>query len=156
MKINTLKSQSGITLITSLVMLLVMTILSVTAIKLSTMDLAVAKNYQHQLTVYQAAETELRKDVNFYHLYKWMLDNRQHPGESKNEGVVTETLVVDLERNYICKGRQSQATSIGPDSPPCRLFMFTVDSHLEGTGAKDRHFQGTGKQVPNMSRGSYL
>ena len=156
MKIKILKKQSGITLITSLVMLLVMTVIGLTAIRLSTIDLVVAKNYQHQLTVYQAAESALRKDVNFYHLYEWMLDNTKHPGETTDEGVVSETLVVDLEKDYICKGRQNQATSIGPDAPSCKLFMFTIDSHLEGTGAKDRHYQGAGKQVPNASKGSYL
>lgn len=156
MKTITIKKQAGITLITSLMMLLVMTVIGLTAIKLSAVDLAVARNYQHQLTVYQAAETALRKDVNFFHLYEWMLDQSKQPGETEEDGVVSETLVADLDREYICKGRQNQATSIGPDSPPCKLFMFTIDSHLEGTGAKDRHFQGAGKQVPNPSRGSYL
>ena len=85
-----------------------------------------------------------------------MLDNKKQPGTSEAEGVVSGTLVLDLDKNYICKGRSNQATSIGPDSPPCRLFMFTIDSHLQGTGARERHFQGAGKQVPNMSRGSYL
>ena len=151
-----LKKQSGITLITSLVMLLVMTVLGITAIKLSTIDLIVAKNYQQQLAVYQAAESALRKDVKFYHLFEWMLDNTKHPGESTDDGVVSETLVVDLDRDYICKGRQNLATSIGPDSPSCKLFMFTIDSYLEGTGAKARHYQGAGKQVPNASKGSYL
>lgn len=156
MNIKTLKKQSGITLITSLVMLSVMSVLVLTAIKLSTIDLIVSKNYQQQLEVYQAAESTLRKDVKFYHLYEWMLDNSKHPGETKDDGVVSETLVVDLEKDYTCKGRQNQATSLGPDSPSCKLYMFTIDSHLEGTGAKDRHYQGAGKQVPNASKGSYL
>ncbi len=156
MNIRKITKQSGITLVTSLVMLLVVTLLGITAIKLSKTDLIVARNYQQQLTVYQAAETKLRQDVNFYHLYEWMLDNTKHPEKAEDQNLVSETLVVDLGRKYICKGRLSRAASIGPDAPPCKLFMFKIDSYLEGTGAKDSHYQGAGKQIPNASRGSYL
>lgn len=141
------------TLVTSLMMLIVMTVLGITAMKLSAVDLIVAKNHQHQLTVYQAAESSLRKDVNFFNWYQWMLDNTQHPGETDNEGLVTDTQVVDLDRYYICKGRSGLASSIGSNSPPCKLYMFSIDSRLQGTGAKDRHFQGAGKEVPTPSGG---
>ena len=50
-------TQAGMTLVTSLMMLLVMTILGVTAIRLSSVDLLIANNYQHQLSVYQAAKS---------------------------------------------------------------------------------------------------
>ena len=154
MKIINIKSQSGITLITSLMMLVAMTIIGVTAVKLSTVDLLVAHNYQQQLSVYQEAETKIRRDVSFYRLHDWMMEDKQPPDTSK-DSMVTKASVSDLERSYPCKGQNNLANSLGPDAPSCKVFLFSIDSNMEGTGAKESHYQGAGKQFPNQSNGSY-
>ena len=148
------KNQSGITLITSLMMLLVMTIIGVTAIKISSVDLLVASNYQQQLSVYQEAETKIKRDVSFYRLHDWMMDDKQPPVSTKAK-MTSNAEVTDLERDYPCKGRSNLANSLGPDAPNCKLFMFAVDANIKGTGAKENHYQGAGKQFPNQSNGSY-
>lgn len=148
------KNQSGITLITSLMMLLTMTIIGVTAIKISSVDLLVANNFQQQLAVYQEAETKSRREVNFLRLHSWMMDEQQPPTTTKNS-LVSKASVVDLERQYPCKGQSNLANSLGPDAPACKVFMFSIDAKMNETGAKEKHFNGSGKQFPNQSNGSY-
>jgi len=148
------KNQSGITLITSLVMLLAMTIIGVTAVKISSVDLLVAGNYQQQLSVYQEAETKIRRDVSFYRLHDWIMEEKQPPVTSK-AAMTSNAEVTDLESEYPCKGRSNLANSLGPDAPACKLFMFSIDANIKGTGAKENHYKGAGKQFPNRSNGSY-
>lgn len=153
MKIINKKSQSGITLITSLMMLMAMTIIGVTAIKISSVDLLVANNYQQQLSVYQEAETKIKREVSFYRLHDWMMEDKQPPATSKNS-IVAKAEVSDLEQEYPCKGRSNLANSLGPNSPSCKLFLFSIDADMKGSGAKESHYQGAGKQYPNQSNGS--
>ena len=154
MKIRNIKNQSGITLITSLILLVAMTLIGVTAVKLSTIDLMVAHNYQQQLSVYQEAETKIRREVSFYRLHDWMMEDKQPP-ETKVDSIVSKASVSDLERSYPCKGKSHLANSIGPDAPACKVFLFSIDSDMKGTGARESHYQGAGKQFPNQSNGSY-
>ena len=154
MNIASKKRQSGITLITSLMMLLAMTIIGVTAVRISSVDLLVAHNYQQQLSVYQEAETKIRREVSFYRLHDWMMADKQPP-DTQKDSMVSKAAVSDLERSYPCKGRSSLANSLGPDAPACKVFLFTIDSDMKGTGAKESHYKGAGKQFPNQSNGSY-
>lgn len=153
MNINKNK-QAGITLVTSLMMLLVLTILGVTAIKISSVDLLIANNYQKKLQVYQAAESKIQKDVDFYWLYKWILTDANAPTDNDND-VVTKSEIIDIDKEYQCTPNDL-ATSLGPDSTPCRVFMFQVEASMKTSGAKEAHYQGAGKLTPNLSKGSYL
>jgi len=135
-------------------MLLAMTIIGITAIKISSVDLLIASNFQQQLSVYQAAETKIQSDVNFYHLYNWMMDDKQPPASIKDR-MISNAEVADLKRDYPCKGRSNLANSLGPDSPTCKLFLFAIDAKIKGTGVKENHYKGAGKQFPNQSNGSY-
>ena len=153
MNINKNK-QTGITLITSLMMLLVLTILGVTAIKISSVDLLIADNYQKKLQVYQAAESKIQKDVDFYWLYKWVSSAENVPLDEA-KGMVTTSEVIDIEEEYQCTPN-GLATSLGPDSTPCRIYMFQVKASMAASGAKEAHYQGAGKLVPNLSKGSFL
>jgi hypothetical protein len=154
MNVASKKRQSGITLITSLMMLLAMTLIGVTAVRISSVDLLVAHNYQQQLSVYQEAETKIRREVSFYRLHDWMMADKQPP-ETLKDKMTSTAAVSDLDRSYPCKGRSSLANSLGPDAPACKVFLFTIDSDMKGTGAKESHYQGAGKQFPNQSNGSY-
>lgn len=149
------RTQAGMTLVTSLMMLLVMTILGVTAIRLSSVDLLIANNYQHQLSVYQAAKSANSTNSNLYNLYTW-ITVKQDPADISEKEVVSKTGVADLDIQYPCRGRGDLASSIGPNAPPCNLYMFSIDSRIKGTGAKDTHYQGAGKEVPNTTKSSTL
>jgi len=151
-----INKQRGITLVTSLMMLLVITLMGVAAVKMSTVDLRVANNYQHQVSVYQAAETTLRQDVGFYNLYRWILNKNKQPAARKAGEMQSKATLIDMEREYSCVGIDGRASSLGPDTPPCGLYMFRIESHMKGTGARDTHYQGAGKQLPNASKGSFL
>jgi Tfp pilus assembly protein PilX len=153
MNINKNK-QVGMTLITSLMMLLVLTILGVTAIKISSVDLLIADNYQKKLSAYQAAESKIQKDVDFYWLYRWITTASNSP-DGDSGTMVTTAKIVDLDRSYQCNPN-NLATSIGPDSTPCKIFMFHVEAAMKSSGAKESHFQGAGKLTPNLSKGSFL
>lgn len=153
MNINKNK-QSGITLITSLMMLLVMTIIGVTAIKISSIDLLIANNYQKKLQVYQAAESKIQKDVDFYWLYTWITTDANAPVDHATD-IVAKSEVVDIDKEYQCTPN-NLATSLGPDSTPCRIFMFKIEASMKTNGAKEAHYQGAGKLTPNISKGSYL
>jgi len=153
MKMNKNK-QAGITLITSLIMLLVMTIIGVTAIKISSMDLLIANNYQKKLQVYQAAESKIQKDADFYWLYQWMSADINAPIDDETD-IVTKSEIVDLEKEYPCTPN-NLATSLGPDSTPCNIYVFQIEASMKSSGAKDAHYQGAGKLVPNVSKGSFL
>ena len=153
MNINKNK-QLGMTLITSLMMLLVLTILGVTAMKISTMDLIIANNYQKTLQVYQAAESKIQKDADFYWLYQWMITDVNAPDDDARD-IVSTSEIVDLDKEYQCTPN-NLATSLGPDSTPCRIFMFQVRASMKTSGAKAAHFQGAGKLTPNLSKGSFL
>lgn len=154
MKIVSSNRQSGVTLITSLMLLLVMTITGVTAVKLSTIDLLIAHNYQQQLSVFQEAETKIRREASFDRLYNWMMEDKQPPDTSKGV-TVSKAAVAGLDRSYPCKGRGHLANSLGPDAPVCKVFLFSIDARMKGTGAKESLYQGAGKQFPNQSSGSY-
>ena len=154
MNMNKKNKQTGMTLVTSLMMLLVLTILGVTAIKISSVDLLVANNYQKKLQVYQAAETKIQKDVDFYWLYKWISSEGNAP-DTDHKGAVAKSHIVDLEKSYQCSP-SNLATSLGPDSTPCNIYMFHIDASMKASGEKESHFQGAGKLVPNLSKGSYL
>lgn len=153
MNIKNIKRQSGITLITSLMMLLAMTIIGITAMKISSIDLLVANNYQEQLVVYQEAKTKTRREVSFYRLHDFVMSDKQPPNTTK-DAMVTKVEVTNLNSEYPCKGKNYLANSLGPGAPACKLFMFAVDADMKGSGAKEKHYQGSGKQYPNESNGS--
>ena len=153
MSINKNK-QAGITLITSLVMLLAMTIIGLTAIKISSVDLLIANNYQKKLHVYQAAESKIQKDADFYWLFQWMQTAVNAPVDDSKD-IISTSEIVDLEDDYPCTPNDL-ATSLGPDSTPCRIYMFQIEAAMKSSGAKEDHYQGAGKLFPNISKGSFL
>lgn len=150
------KNQTGSSLVTVLITLLCMALISLAALRAALNDTAIANNYQKILTVYQAAESTLRKDVSFYSLLQWKADNLKQPEGTESEHLISRTVVIDLEKDYVCNVQDNQARSLGPDVPRCELYRFAVQSHLKGTGARDIHYQGVGKQVPSRSTGGYL
>lgn len=159
-----LKKQQGATLFTALIFLILMTIVSVSAAKISMLDILVAGNNQQRMMLYQDTSNQLKKMANIATLNSSFTED----GFTSNvDGNPTQFLVddspdnmeeriTDMTLQYPCE-RQGVGSSIGANTPPCDLYDFQVQSTLQGSGATDQHNRGAGKMVPNSgSKGSLL
>lgn len=155
--------QIGATLFTSLVFLSLMTIVSVTATKISMMDVLVAGNNQRQMEVYQDTSKDLKDLTTVVNLYKPLVKT---PGDvfDQDTGIYVipdtpsgkEMQITDQNKRYSCGGFEGKAVSIGPSVSPCDLYDFQVKSGRVNTGARDQHNRGGGKEKPNPKKDSYL
>ena len=162
-----LKKQRGATLFTALVFLALMTIVGVSAAKVSMLDVLISGNNQRQMEVFQDTANDLKQLADVRNLYK--------PIIGKVEGSTTHIFdpvtgiytlrdtgsnsiqeITDPEKRYDCQGFRGEAVSIGPDTPPCDLYDFRVKYKEQGTSAKDVHNRGAGKEKPNGNKNSYL
>lgn len=137
----------------ALVVLLIITMLGISAARLSTQDLIIASNEQQMMMVTQASESARSKSVSFYNLFKW-LDDGTLPAKQTQQldtGSVESKIAVDVGEKYICYGQSGEAMSLGPGATWCRVYTFTVDSRLTGTGAHNRVMKGEGKELPSAA-----
>lgn len=156
MHIQSMKHQSGVSLIVALVVLLVITILGISSVRLSSQDLMIASNEQQQMMVSQASESASRKTAIFYNVYKWLEDGTQPDTQTRQvtSGNITSDVEISRGAEYICFGQSGEAMSIGPGSTRCRVYTFAIDSRLAGTGARDRLYKGQGKELPAATGGN--
>ena len=155
--------QKGATLFTALVFLALMTIVSVSASKISMMDALVAGNNQRQMELYQDTSKDLKDLTTVVNLYKPMV---KIPGDVFDPitGIYVvpdtpagkEMQITDPNKRYSCGGFEGKAVSIGPSVSPCDLYDFQVKSGRVNTGARDQHNRGGGKEKPNPKKDSYL
>ncbi|WP_299876460.1 pilus assembly PilX N-terminal domain-containing protein [uncultured Cocleimonas sp.] len=152
------RRQRGATLFTSLVFLALMTIVSVSASKISMMDVLISGNNEQSMRVFQTTANDLKKlttPVNFYEAYivnehgaPW---THELPSEPTKEQKITSR-----NKEYYCGGFNGLAVSLGSDTSPCFLFDFNVNGKLPNSSIRDAHFRGAGKEFPNTSRNSSL
>lgn len=169
------KRQLGATLFTSLIFLTLMTIVTVSATKISIIDILVAGNDQQQVEVFHQIENELTDFTDTVRLSVPL--DRQKSGQTfgnggaKVNGIVTDNntfsfadvspntveIITDLEEIYSCL-REGVGSSLGPNAPVCRLYDFQLRKSGERNKlVRDQHHQGAGKMVPNSkSKGSFL
>ncbi len=153
--------QKGVTLFTSLVFLAIMTIVSVSATRVSMLDILVAGNNEQQMRIFQTTENDLNELTTPVTLLpvlqtegfgaKWDHQIPANPLKPHSEQAIGNR---DLE--YTCGGFSGRAISVGPDVPPCFLYDFKVERGFSNSGVKDRHVRGAGKEFPNTSRNSNL
>jgi len=161
------KKQKGATLFTSLVFLALMTIVGVSAAKVSMLDVLVSGNNQRQMEVFQDTANDLKQLADVRKLYKPIIGKIEGstthqfdpvtgiyevPGTASN----ATHEITDPETRYDCQGFRGEAVSIGPDTPPCDLYDFRVKFKKNGSSAKDVHNRGAGKEKPNGKKNSYL
>ncbi len=162
------KKQSGATLFTSLIFLTLMTIVTVSATKISMVDILVAGNDQQQMEIFHQAENELIMFVKTSKLYTPL--QREQSGQlfgntktddkkfvfNTSPSETTET-ITDLEELYSCL-REGIGSSIGPGTPNCKLYDFQIrKTSNTNNSIKDELHRGAGKMIPNpKSKGSYL
>lgn len=155
------RKQRGATLFTALVFLALMTIVSVSATKISMLDILVSGNNEQQMRLFQTTENDLNglsTPVKLLPVLSaegfgapWI---HELPTNSMKPHTKEEIASRNLE--YYCGGFNGQAVSMGPDVPPCFLYDFKVEASLSNSGVKDKHIRGAGKEFPNTSRNSTL
>jgi len=161
------KQQRGATLFTALVFLALMTIVGVSAAKVSMLDVLVSGNNQRQMEVFQDTANDLKQLADVRKLYKPLIGKIEGStthsfDETTGKYTVPDTAsnsiqeITDPDQRYDCLGFRGEAVSIGPDTPPCDLYDFNVKYKKQGTSAKDSHSRGAGKEKPNGNKNSYL
>ncbi len=145
--------QSGASLIIALVVLLVITMLGISSVRLSSQDIIIASNEQQQMLVSQASESASRKVVNFYNVYKWLEDETMPSVQTRQltSGSVKSDITITRGTKYTCFGQSGEAMSIGPGATQCRVYTFAINSILVGTGARHQLFKGEGKELPSIA-----
>ena len=160
-----LKQQQGATLFTALTFLFLMTIVTVSASRISIQDTFIAKNIQQKQLLFQQTENDLAQLTRVVELYAPLVGEGgasfdestgiyKLPEDQHKAG--TEQFITDLSTRYQCGPMNGLAISIGPDTNHCDLYDFKVGSRAQNTGVRDRHNRGAGKEKPNPAKHSYL
>ena len=161
---STPNRQQGATLFTALVFLTLMTIVSVSAAKISMLDIFVAGNNQQRMILFQNTSNQLNETATINNLnasftvdgFTSNVTGSDNLFEFDDSPDNIEERITDLSLEYPCE-RQGKASSVGPNAPPCDLYDFQVRTRLKGSDARDQHNRGAGKMVPNSgSKGSLL
>ena len=150
--------QEGAALMTVMVFLVLMTIVTVSATKISILDILVSGNdHQKSLTIQETynnlkqlshtSKLDLAIAAGFDASDQYQLD------ESTTE---VNKVITEIVEKYPCE-RAGNASSMGPGAPPCEIYDFRVKYYKQGSGAREEQHQGGGKMVPNAgSKGSML
>lgn len=156
--------QKGATLFTALIFLALMTIVSVSAAKISMLDVLVAGNNQQQMMLFQKAARELNDHASPANLLELLQAdngrtnnfleewNRSSAVNSANPG--SKRKIKNRVIEYSCGAIGGLATSQGSENS-CRLFDFEVITKDPDSNETDRHVRGVGKQYPGPSRNNF-
>lgn len=145
-------TQKGVSLLITLIMLMVISMIGVSAVRMSSQDLMIASNEQQQMLVNQTSESSRREVVSFYNLFQWLEEgtipaSRVHTLDS---GEIKTTIALTQGIDYPCLGQSGEAMSIGAGMNKCRAYNFSVKSKLQGTGAIAERFKSEGKELPRV------
>ena len=165
---SVLSNQRGMTLMTTLVILVVMTVVATMSSKMSIFDTLLARNNKVKNLVYQETANDLRLLANIVNLHDPMMNKKFEPSTGvyvppvSISGSETAELITDMGMGgdnelYDCEGFAGRASSVGLGARKCDLFDFQVKRQKKGlSGAHDRHHVGKGKEVPPTSKYSNL
>ena len=147
------KKQKGATLFTALSILMVLTIVGISSTRMSILDINISKNDEQQMMLYQEAENALKKITKPIKLYEWIEERRADSSANGIDDIDTTHLkakasITNLNTEYACVGKGG-AVSIGPEVPFCGLYDFHIDINKKGTGSRDIHHRGAGKEMPH-------
>lgn len=154
------RKQSGATLVTVMTFLVLMTIVTVSATKISILDILVSGNDQQRVVAFQVAENNLTQFTQASSLgTAYAADGFNNSGQQYKTPDSTNELsriITDMTESYPCE-RQGLGSSMGAGAPPCNLYDFQILLNQKNTGARENHHRGGGKMVPNQgSKGSLL
>lgn len=161
MKQHMYKKQQGVVLLWALAILLVLTLLSVSSVKVSNINTRVAGNSMASMMVFQGVESTLSKTANINYIQQAAVNT---PGRNKavpaadlpNEVVSGGSLSSIASVGYVgyapCPAMNgiAMSTSASPNAGgiTCQIYQVDAESRLRGTGAKAKHLLGIAKFVP--------
>ena len=158
-----LAKQQGATLITSLILLLIMTIVGVSAVKVSSTDTMIASNDMQQMILHQETENTSVEFSNTAGLFKSLdpsgafvgnIDGDDDRFKLTDSPDGTSEIITNTQRRVDCN-RGGSGTSIGLIN--CWVYDFEVRMKKNNSSAKDKRHRGMGKAVPTKSgKGSIL
>ena len=130
-----LRRQRGITLVTSLIFLVIMSVVAMMASKLSIMDTHLARNNKERVLIYQETANDLRLLADVERLHGPMTERKFSattgiylPPKEALKPSTTEAITdigFDQDSNlYDCEGWSGRASSIGLGARKCDLFDF--------------------------------
>ena len=150
------KKQSGAVLLIAIILLLVITIIGVSAVNSSGIKTQVAGNSMFSMLVYQGAESTLAKTAS----------NKDITNLASALAATPPTITVPatyLPAEYVSAGGTLSSTSkvdyLGLFECPtsgmatstlmkCKIFSIDATTRLQATNAKDRHVKGVGIVSP--------
>jgi Tfp pilus assembly protein PilX len=164
MKYVSRRKQKGVVLLWALGILLVLTIISVSSVKVSNVNTMVSGNSLASMMVYQGAESTLSKVANTNYV-KEAAENipskmkqiaaADLPNESVSGGSLSSTANVAFIDYTPCPAASGLAMSTSASASAggvtCQLYGFEVESRLRGTGAKKQHNLGVAIFVPPLN-----
>lgn len=150
--------QSGVTLITSLILLLIMTIVGVSATKVSSLNLLIAGNDQQRMRISQLTQNQITQFVTTENLVTTFTAAGFQPSAGQTNSYIFDQVVdgeikedkaiTDKNYKFVCK-RNGLASSIGADAPKCDLYDYYLTLKSTRSSARSRRHQGAGKMVPD-------
>ncbi|MEH6457231.1 MAG: pilus assembly PilX N-terminal domain-containing protein [Cocleimonas sp.] len=152
--------QQGATLFTALVFLTLMTIVSVSAAKIASLDTIVAGTNQQVAMVFQQTSKTLSSFTNPIAVIKAIADNegvkntwsKTLPPRANDPNTANANRQIkNRNADYPCKA-DGLATSIGDTQAKCFVFDLSSEDRLLTTNITDKHFRGVGKALPNTSQ----
>lgn len=155
------KRQQGVVLLWALAILLVLTLLSISSVKVSNINTQVAGNSMASMMVFQGVESTLSRTVNTNYIHQAAINT---PGRNKavpaadlpNEAVSGGSLSSKASVAYVgyspCPAVNGVAmsTNASPSAGgiTCQIYQVDAESRLRGTGARAKHRLGVAKIVP--------
>ena len=161
MKQRMYKKQQGVVLLWALAILLVLTLLSISSVKVSNINTRVAGNSMASMMVFQGVESTLSKTANTNYILQAAVNT---PGRNKavpaadlpNEALSGGSLSSNDSVAYVgyapCPAVNgiAMSTNASPSAGgvTCQIYQVDAESRLSGTGAKAKHLLGIAKIVP--------
>lgn len=146
--------QQGVALVMALIMLLLVTILGVSAVRMSSIDTQVAGNTILSMLVFQGAESAIGKSVTQENLIApatnknvaSTITNPSLAGETVTKGaVMNSAAIVKYDKRLSSPQVNFVANSTDWDY---QVFKFTANSSINATGVRDQHIEGIGVPIP--------
>lgn len=142
------KKQDGAILLIAIVMLLVITIIGVTAVNSSSIKTQVAGNSMFSMLVYQGAESAISKSTTFKNLIDstplapsaLTVAASTLPDESITAGAtLSSSAKVMYEGIFDCPVTSG---TISSTIVKCRLYRVDANSRIKATNARSHHIKG--------------
>lgn len=142
------KKQSGVVLLVAIILLLVITIIGITAVNSSSIKTQVAGNSIFSMLVYQGAESALAKSTNFKNAVEsvamapndFVVSAEDLQDEAISGGASLKSNArIKYEGIFDCPITSGRITST---TVKCRVFKVDANSRIEATNARSHHIKG--------------